>query len=507
MEVVVRNVSHSCSSWNGSSSGGTWTSASGPSLAEVQFNPPAANHNSNCSSSGGSQDINQANWTIASGMMTTVVDEVDLGTYPDFAQLPAVRVAFVVLYTVIVVLTFSGNVLVVYTVTCQKKMHNSVNYLICNLAVSDILVGAFVAPLKLLELIAPAELQLLNSSLCTTLSFTQSVAIFSTILTLLVISLERFYVIVYPLRSRRFSKKFRTKVYIALTWLVAAVISLPNLLGSTQVAYSLSSAYGSLHVSVCVNDKFDDFHPNFRKGYFLFLFIVVYCLPMLIIIVTSCVIVKTMARTTGGIIHRDRESTTQRQTENRRKVAMMMIIVSLGFAICWSPYFFVTVIVEYIHNFFPQGHFFFTMLLINVLGFLNSCINPFIYVMNDRFREQYHMILHRSFCLVCIKMGWMSRLQQWRRRSTTTFSQISITSHRRRFRDAAVFKPTNNGNGGGGGRTGAGGSYIEERGQLQLNDASPGGGGDLRSVSVNRLLSITSDQVYAPHTSNVFPYI
>jgi hypothetical protein len=61
-------------------------------------------------------------------------EQVDWGDYPDFAQLRPVRLLFIVIYTVIIVLTVLGNVLVIYTVACQKKMHNSVNYLICNLA-------------------------------------------------------------------------------------------------------------------------------------------------------------------------------------------------------------------------------------------------------------------------------------------------------------------------------------------------------------------------------------
>ncbi|GAV07569.1 hypothetical protein RvY_17390-2 [Ramazzottius varieornatus] len=297
-----------------------------------------------------------ANFSLQAAINMAISENVTLEDYPDYAQIPAVRLTFVVVYITIIFLTVCGNSLVVYTVAGQKKMHSSVNYLICNLAVSDLLVGAFVAPMKLLELLAPAHLQLLNNALCTALTFATSVAIFSTILTLLVISMERFFAIVYPLESRRFSKRFRTKLYIALTWIVAALLSGPTLIGSTHVAYTLSSPHGHLDVSICVYDEYDAVHPHFRKGYFLFLFFALYCIPMLIIIVTSILIVKTLIKT-GGLISRECDLATQRQAENRRKVATMMIIVSFGFAVCWSPYFFVTVVVEYIYNYFPQGQF------------------------------------------------------------------------------------------------------------------------------------------------------
>lgn len=65
---------------------------------------------------------------------SAIGDTVDLGEYPDFSQIPALRKAFIMAYVCIIVLTVLGNGLVVYMVLCQRKMQNSVNYLICNLA-------------------------------------------------------------------------------------------------------------------------------------------------------------------------------------------------------------------------------------------------------------------------------------------------------------------------------------------------------------------------------------
>ncbi|XP_055356561.1 QRFP-like peptide receptor [Paramacrobiotus metropolitanus] len=374
--------------------------------------------------------------------------------YADLMQVAGVRQVLVAAYLLIIVLTVLGNGLVILVVLGQRRMRTNVNYLICNLAVSDVLVGAFVSPVKLLEMLVPPEYRLLSEPLCTALSFAQSVAVFSTILTLLIISVERFVAIVYPLHSRRFGNRLRIKVYIALTWLLAAVISIPTLLGSSPRTIRCHSAYGRLQVSICE----DAFAPDFRKGYFLFLFIVVYGLPLLIILTTSGLIIRTLFRTQhilplplhphhNGNLHNDTNANgsapsplssaetasrrrasslrpdaldhltagaannNQRHQDNRRKVAAMMVVVSIGFAICWSPYFFVTIFVEYIYNFFEKSNFFFTLRLISLLGFLNSAINPLIYLMNERFREQYLRILEECCCALCLRSG------RWRRRS------------------------------------------------------------------------------------------
>jgi hypothetical protein len=120
------------------------------------------------------------------------------------------------------------------------------------------------------------------------------------------------------------------------------------------------------------------------------------------------------------------------------------------------------------------------MLLINMLGFLNSCINPFIYVMSDRFRERYQLILQSWFCALCIKVGWISRLQEWHQGSTrrSNVSQISINSSLRRLRDIA--------------------NKSARRDNVQVIAGVPA---DASMVGKARLLSITSDQVlYHAHT-------
>ena len=46
---------------------------------------------------------------------------------------------------------------------------------------------------------------------------------------------------------------------------ICCVLGLPNLLGSTIANHTLSSPYGRMHVSICVNDVFDQVHKDFRK--------------------------------------------------------------------------------------------------------------------------------------------------------------------------------------------------------------------------------------------------
>lgn len=78
----------------------------------------------------------------------------------------------------------------------------------------------------------------------------------------------------------------------------------------------------------------------------------------------------------------------------------MVLIVVAAFTISWTPYFLISIVTQFeAFNYFDDHNYFFTMLCINFLAFINSSINPFIYVvMSSRFRNGFVQILRYAFC-------------------------------------------------------------------------------------------------------------
>ena len=71
-------------------------------------------------------------------------------------------------------------------------MHTVTNYYIVNLAVADFLVSVVVMPLKLLEFASPCSWDIFgNKVLCPILNYIQPIMVFTSVLTLVAISLER----------------------------------------------------------------------------------------------------------------------------------------------------------------------------------------------------------------------------------------------------------------------------------------------------------------------------
>lgn len=54
---------------------------------------------------------------------------------------------------VITFFTIAGNILVIMAVSLESKLHNATNFFLCSLAVADMLVGFFVMPVSLINIL------------------------------------------------------------------------------------------------------------------------------------------------------------------------------------------------------------------------------------------------------------------------------------------------------------------------------------------------------------------
>ena len=122
--------------------------------------------------------------------------------YEDFTQVGWVHAGFIVLYVIIVVLSVVGNFMVIWTIARNRHMRTVTNYYILNLAVADFLVALVVMPLKLVEYAAPCQWHVFSrhNALCPLLYYILPVFVFTSVLTLAAISVERSVAHLPPVR-------------------------------------------------------------------------------------------------------------------------------------------------------------------------------------------------------------------------------------------------------------------------------------------------------------------
>lgn len=115
------------------------------------------------------------------------------------------------------------------------------------------------------------------------------------------------------------------------------------------------------------------------------------------------------------------------------QVAKMVIVIAITFIIFWSPQYLVSVISQLQKNsFLRESNYILTMLITHFCGFINSCLNPFIYTaMSHKFRRSFYDVLQRIFfCFTCLKLRANGMYDVNSRRYTTSLQQtLTDTDH------------------------------------------------------------------------------
>ncbi|ETN80314.1 7 transmembrane receptor [Necator americanus] len=131
-----------------------------------------------------------------------------------------------IVVTVMIIVTIIGNALVCLAVVLVRKLKQPANFLIVSLAIADFFVGMLVMPLALVDLLFPEWP--LGRSVCKLWTTADLTLCTASIVSLCAISVDRYLVITRPLRYSAMRTTARMLVYIAIVWVVAAVVSLSS---------------------------------------------------------------------------------------------------------------------------------------------------------------------------------------------------------------------------------------------------------------------------------------
>ena len=133
-------------------------------------------------------------------------------------------------YCLIFIISLAGNTLIGIIVYKIKRMRTSTNFLIVNMAMSDLLLPIFLFPKVVTELYVDSWLigGALGQALCKLHVFLSEVSVDVSIQSLTLITVDRFRAVVFPLRSPLISPKLCTFI-IPATWIIAMSIQSPYL--------------------------------------------------------------------------------------------------------------------------------------------------------------------------------------------------------------------------------------------------------------------------------------
>ncbi|CAL8113232.1 unnamed protein product [Orchesella dallaii] len=186
-----------------------------------------------------------------------------LSCSPDAVHLTGTVVKSIAL-SLIIIFTIFGNVLVLMAVALSRNLRSSTHYLIVNLAVADLLLGTTVLPFS-----AAFEITgrwYFGQTFCEIWAAVDVLCCTSSILSLCVISLDRYIGVTRPLAYSTIMVGRRTSALIVVIWTASFAISIGPLLGwreppgdepyyctvNKQLGYVFFSATGSFYLPMLI---------------------------------------------------------------------------------------------------------------------------------------------------------------------------------------------------------------------------------------------------------------
>lgn len=294
------------------------------------------------------------------------------------------------LYVVAMVISLLGNSAVILIVRKNRRMRTLMHHLIVNMAVADLLITIFHMPYKL-------KVQLTNGALvprgfmgaiiCKLVGYTQDVSIASSVLSLMVISIDRFMAVLFPLKS--VTLLHRPCCIIIPLWITSFVMCSPLLYANRMNKLDF----------YC----YEEWSAFFMDGqdYTIIQFTLLYALPLTVITVLySCIMYRIWNRRIPGHAAPHLRHVRSHSIAKKRLLKMLIIIVCL-FAACWLPYHIIFFLQftsdESLYCSVTDTVVFYCLLV----GHVNSAINPCIYF---ALHKEYRKSLLHIRRLICCQL-------------------------------------------------------------------------------------------------------
>ena len=303
----------------------------------------------------------------------------------------AYKIELTIALSLIIAVSLTGNsfnVLIVYKTPTLRK---PINYFIASMSMSDLLYSIIWIPFKLSKLHTNSWLigGQFGQVLCKLIPFFADFSTIVSIQNLVLITVDRFGAVVFPLRSPFLRSKL-CPFFIPATWIVAAAVCSTTLFAKELVEYSA----GEIICVVRWEEAFGE-HSSFADYQLACSILFTYIPVMLLVLLYSIILIRLKTQEHPG----EQSAKSQQQRKRRNtNVLQMSIAIVLAFVFCWLPYS-TNIIIRYqassIHQFSCGFWLYYYVTYYMAVGY--CAINPIIcFVFSSNYRQGLKRLMNCS---------------------------------------------------------------------------------------------------------------
>lgn len=302
----------------------------------------------------------------------------------------------IVLYTLILIWSLCGNILVIAVIFKNKSLRTNFNYLLVNMAISDLVIPCLALPMKIADSnLRPMEWLVdgsLGIFLCKLCYFAADISPVVAAFSLVIIAVNRFIAIAHPMKGLLTRKT--TLLLIASTWILASF-----LLSSYFYTYKLDTS----EYTKCINDWSPAFDDNTAEKVFsIFLIAVVFLFPCIVISILYSVMLCKLRENSSKIAYMLNNKQYRRRQRKDKNIFIMTAIIMFLYLVLWGPFFCTLFVLSFVikENRDNKESIQTAIVTVQFLGYLNSAVNPCIYFyFLNNLRQGLKKLLQKVFLL------------------------------------------------------------------------------------------------------------
>lgn len=273
-----------------------------------------------------------------------------------------------VVYGILGISSMIFNCLIILVICLHKKMRSSGNYLLINLALSDLLIVMVGIPATIYNL-STTKITATYRFSCSITGYMLLVGFLVSNFNLTLIAIHRYILIsMNNFYTKNITNK-RIVLVIICSWLLAIILSTLPLIGWGKFHFHFRRAH-------CMIDW------GFDRSYLIFLQVIAYPIPLAVLIFCYYKILKKTASSKKRLsISVDKHNLKKRLSEQR--LTVMLLVVVITFFICFLPY----AIIIYAEGIFLVELSEVFSFIAMICAYCNSMADFWIYsVMSKKFR-------------------------------------------------------------------------------------------------------------------------